>query len=177
MKNIVNILILASMISWQAQADTYSSLSLKKLLPQYVTWAKEINKEGMRIGEPLDTGGLSLAREIGIKSAGKIRIIYVDVIPYPYENLALKVMGESLGLIGAGIINNAQVFGYAIYVRKGYDLDRPRMAHELVHVLQIERENLSKLVTQHITDLSKYSYENAPLEAEAFKANKKYQVK
>jgi len=51
------------------------------------------------------------------------------------------------------------------------------MAHELVHVLQIERASFSEIVVQHISDLSKYSYENTPLEAEAFKANKKYAIK
>ena len=35
------------------------------------------------------------------------------------KNLVLKVVGEALGFIGDGIINNAQVFGYSIYIRKG----------------------------------------------------------
>ena len=83
-------------------------------------------------------------------------------------------MGLSLGFIGENIINNAQVFGYSIYVRKGYELDTPKLAHELVHVLQIERSSLDKIIFQHLSDLAKYGYSNAPLEVEAFKANKKY---
>ncbi|MEP4890709.1 MAG: hypothetical protein ABJV04_11835 [Aliiglaciecola sp.] len=66
------------------------------------------------------------------------------------------------------------MFGYSIYVRHGYELDRPKLAHELVHVLQIERANLDHIITQHFSDLAEYGYDKAPLEVEAFKANKEY---
>lgn len=162
---------------WQTQTNANGELPYKELLTQYTAWAIKIDQQGMKIGQPLDEQGLLLAQEIGITSPEKVRVIYVDAVPYPYENVALKKMGETLGLIGASIVNNAQVFGYSIYVRKGFELNRPRMAHELVHVLQIERTSLSRVITQHVSDLSKYSYEDAPLEAEAFKANKKYAIK
>ena len=167
------------MLYWQAQANanTENNLSYEQLLPQYITWAAKIEKAGMQLGEPLDNGDLALAREIGIKAPEKVRIMYVDAVPYPYENLALKAMGESLGFIGENIINNAQTFGYSIYVRKGFELNRPLMAHELVHVLQIERASFGEHAVQHVTDLSKYGYKNAPLEVEAYKANKKYAMK
>lgn len=98
----------------------------------------------------------------------------VDQVPFPYENLLLKTVGEAVGFIGEGIINNAQVFGYAIYVRKGYQLTTPKLAHELVHVLQIERTSLQQVITQHFSDLVTYGYDNSPLEVEAFQANEKY---
>lgn len=115
-----------------------------------------------------------LASEIGIVHPEKVRIIYVDEVPFPYENFALKVFGEAVGLIGEGIINNAQVFGYSIYARKGFKLNRPKLAHELVHVLQIERSSLDKVVTQHFYDMAEYGYDEAPLEVEAAAANIKY---
>ena len=75
-----------------------------------------------------------------------------------------------------GAINNAQVSGYSIYVRKGYELDRPRLAHEFVHVLQIERSSLTEVMVQHLSYLARYGYENAPLEVEASQANEKYAI-
>jgi len=84
------------------------------------------------------------------------------------------VLFRSLGFIGEGIINNAQVFGYSIYVRKDYQLTRPKLAHELVHVLQIERSDLAAVVSQHFADLARYGYDNSPLEVEAYKANSLY---
>ncbi|AOT11193.1 hypothetical protein [Pseudoalteromonas luteoviolacea] len=144
------------------------------LLPQYIEWAHDIEIDGLKIGKPLNARELGLASEIGIRHPEKVRIVYVDEVPFPRENFALKTLGEALGFIGEGIVNNAQVFGYSIYVRQGFDLNRPKLAHELVHVLQIERSDLDTIVTQHFSDLAKYGYDNSPLEVEAFKANTKY---
>jgi len=84
------------------------------------------------------------------------------------------LVDEALGFIGDGFLNNPQVFGYSIYIRNGYPLTTPNLAHELVHVLQIERSSLEKVITQHFSDLAQYGYKNSPLEIEAFKANDKY---
>lgn len=147
------------------------------VLPQYIAWASDTEAAGLKMGEPLDEKQLVIANEIGIKNPEKIRLVYVDEVPFPYENVVLKVVGEALGFIGEGIINNAQVFGYSIYIRKGYQLTAPNLAHELVHVLQIERASLELVITQHFADLVKYGYENSPLEVEAFKAEEKYQYR
>jgi hypothetical protein len=145
------------------------------VLPQYIAWASETEVAGLNMGESLDEKQLVIAKEIGIKNPEKVRLVYVEEVPFPYENLMLKVVGEALGFIGDGIINNAQVFGYSIYIRKGYQLTTPNLAHELVHVLQIERSSLEQVITQHFADLVKYGYDDSPLEVEAFKAEEKYQ--
>lgn len=155
-------------------AASYGRIISGVLLPQYIDWAYETDRKGLEIGTPLDEKEMLLASEIGIVHPEKVRIIYVDEVPFPYENFALKVFGEAVGLIGEGIINNAQVFGYSIYARKGFKLNRPKLAHELVHVLQIERSSLDKVVTQHFYDMAEYGYDEAPLEVEAAAANIKY---
>ncbi|QTH62654.1 hypothetical protein J1N51_07635 [Psychrosphaera ytuae] len=155
-------------------ALSYEKIISGVLLPQYINWAHKIDQKGQEIGTPLTQNELTLATEIGIEHPEKVRIIYVDEVPYPYENFALKVFGEAVGLVGEGIINNAQVFGYSIYSRKDFKLNRPKLAHELVHVLQIERASLDEVVTQHFSDMAKYGYDRAPLEVEASQANKKY---
>ncbi|WP_420809569.1 hypothetical protein [Alteromonas portus] len=149
----------------------HKTLIASVLLPQYIGWAQKTDKEGMEIGVPLNQKELALAAEIGIKYPEKVRVVYVDEVPFPHENFALKVFGEAVGLVGEGIINNAQVFGYSIYARKDFKLTRPKLAHELVHVLQIERASLDDVVTQHFFDMAEYGYEKAPLEVEAAKAN------
>jgi hypothetical protein len=146
----------------------------KILVPQYIEWGYEIEAQGLKLGVPLDSEGLMLAKDIGIQSPEKIRIVYVDEIPFPHDNFALKMLGEAVGFIGDNIINEAQAFGYSIYVRKDYEFDKPSLAHEIVHVLQIERANFEDVTFQHLSDLTKYGYDKAPLEVEAFEANKKY---
>ncbi|MCO7187584.1 MULTISPECIES: hypothetical protein [unclassified Pseudoalteromonas] len=152
----------------------HQTLISSVLLPQYISWAEETDIQGRQIGEPLDQKHLAIAKEIGIQSPEKVRIVYVDEVPFPHDNFALKTLGEALGFVGEGIINNAQVIGYSIYVRHGFELTTPKLAHELVHVLQIERSSLQAIVTQHFSDLAEYGYDNSPLEVEAFKANEIY---
>lgn len=147
------------------------------VLPQYIEWAAGMEEAGLRAGQALDEQPLAIARELGIKNPEKVRIIVVDEVPFPHDKLLLKLVGEALGFVGEGIVNNAQVFGYSIYVRKGYELNTPRLAHELVHVQQIERSSLKQVITQHFSDLATYGYEKSPLEVEAFKANQKYELR
>lgn len=144
------------------------------VLPQYISWANEMELAGLNSGKPLDEKQLAIAKEIGLQKPENVRLVYVDKVPFPYENILLRVVGEAVGFIGDGIVNNAQVFGFSIYVRKGYELTTPNLAHELVHVLQIERASLEQVITQHFADLSRYGYDNSPLEVEAFKAEQKY---
>ena len=152
----------------------YEKIITSILLPQYIEWAHKNDQKGLEIRKPLNEQELALAAEIGIKYPEKVRVVYVDGVPFPYENFALKFFGEAVGIVGKGIINNAQVFGYSIYARKDFVLNRPKLAHELVHVLQIERASLDEVVTQHFFDMAEYGYHQAPLEVEAAKANIKY---
>ncbi|MEZ9370895.1 hypothetical protein AB4140_19035 [Shewanella sp. 10N.286.51.B2] len=169
----LKLLLLAVVVVMVVLVLSYEKIISNILLPQYISWAHETDAKGLEIGTPLEEQQLLLATEIGIQNPEKVRIVYVDAVPFPYENFALRVLGEALGFVGEGIVNNAQVFGYSIYTRTGYELDKPKLAHELVHVLQIERSSLEAVITQHFSDLAKYGYENAPLEVEAFKANQK----
>ncbi|WP_372770923.1 hypothetical protein [Pseudoalteromonas sp.] len=170
----LKILLLTTFVITVVLALSYEKVISNVLLPQYISWAHKIDSNGLKVGVPLEEQQLLLATKIGIQNPHKVKIVYVDEVPFPYENFALNILGKALGFVGEGIVNNAQVFGYSIYVRKGYELDTPKLAHELVHVLQIERSNLAAVITQHFSDMAKYGYENAPLEVEAFKANQKY---
>ena len=147
------------------------------ILPQYIEWAAETEVRGLQAGVALNEQQLLIAREIGIQNPQKVRLVYVDEVPFPRENTVLNAVGEALGFIGEGIINNAQVFGYSIYIRTGYPLTTSNLAHELVHVLQIERSSLAQVITQHFADLVAYGYADSPLEVEAFKANERYRVR
>jgi len=175
MKNIVKVLLMTGTLFCQAQANADNNLSLEKLLPQYISWAMATDHKGIKIGLPLNEKEILLAKEIGIKFPKKVKIVYVDEVPFPYENEQLKQMGLSFGFIGKGIVNQAQVFGYSVYVRKDLNFTFSMLAHELVHVMQVERAgSFANLVPQYFTDLAKYGYSKAPLEVEAYKANTKY---
>ncbi len=144
-------------------------------LAKYVAWAKGIEAEGQKRGTPLTATQRELARQIGIKHPEKVRLVYVDEVPFPVDDEDMRRTGESLGFIGPNITNNAQAFGYTIWVRNGFTLDRPSLAHELVHVAQIERsESFGAYARQYMLELRKHGHADMPLELEAYEANREY---
>ncbi len=108
-------------------------------LANYVEWVRTIEIEGQAHSIALTPKQIELAARIGIEHPEKVRLVYVDEIPFPSEDPQMRKIGEELGFVGPGITNNAQAFGYTIWVRNGFDLTWPLLAHELVHVQQIER--------------------------------------
>ncbi|WP_370030834.1 hypothetical protein [Qipengyuania mesophila] len=152
------------------EADPYA-----RFLQNYVDWANIIEAEGRKRGRPLTGSQIELARAVGIERPEEVRIIFVDAVPFPKENEDMRRMGEALGFIGPGVINNAQAFGYTIWVRNGYTLDRPSLAHELVHVMQIERAgDFGAFVKQYMMQLLRHGHNDMPLEIEAYAANEKF---
>lgn len=148
---------------------------LSKFMAYYVKWAEEIEARGQATGIPLDPDQTRLAAEIGIKHPEKVRLVFVDEVPFPTENPEIKLAGETFGFIGPGIVNNAQAFGYTVWVRKGFTLDRPRLAHELVHVWQIERStSFAAYAGQYVSELIQHGHDKSPLELEAYEANQRY---
>lgn len=148
---------------------------LGRFMDYYARWAEGVEGRGQATGEPLNRDQSRLASEIGIKHPEKVRLVFVDEVPFPTENPEIRAAGEKFGFIGPGIINNAQAFGYTIWVRKGFSLDRPRLAHELVHVMQIERSgNFTAYARQYVLELMQFGHEKSPLELEAYDANRKY---
>lgn len=141
-------------------------------LANYVEWVRTIEIEGQARGVPLTPKQIELATTIGIEQPEKVRLVYVDEVPFPSEDPQMRMIGEKLGFVGPGITNNAQAFGYTIWVRNGFELTWPLLAHELVHVQQIERNaSFGAFVQKYMTQLMAYGHDAMPLEVEAYKAN------
>ncbi|WP_230292828.1 hypothetical protein [Croceicoccus sp. Ery5] len=144
-------------------------------LAKYVAWSSTVEAEGLEQGTPLTATQIELASLIGIEHPEKVRLVYADAVPFPNEDEEMRKIGENLGFIGPGITNNAQAFGYTIWVRNGFTLDRPSLAHELVHVAQIERaDSFGDYVEEYMKQLLEYGHADMPLEVEAYEANREY---
>ncbi|TYC89683.1 hypothetical protein [Novosphingobium sp. BW1] len=166
---------LASDTSDEAQVLGEQTDPHAEFLARYAAWAKGIETKGQARGTPLTAEQTDLARQIGIAHPEKVRLVHVEAVPFPTQDEAMRKMGESLGFIGPGITNNAQAFGYTIWVRDGFTLDRPSLAHELVHVAQIERSaNFDAYVQRYMQELQTYGHAKMPLEVEAYEANRTY---
>lgn len=144
-------------------------------LARYVEWVETIEVEGQARGVALTPKQIELAARIGIEHPEKVRLVYVNEVPFPSDDPQMRKVGEQLGFVGTGITNNAQAFGYTVWVRDGFDLTWPLLAHELVHVQQIERNSsFGAFVEKYMKQLMAYGHETMPLEVEAYEANRIY---
>lgn len=151
---------------------------LSGFLEKYVEWAKTVEADGEERGAPLSPEQLELAVQIGIKHPEKVRLVFVDAVPFPIHDAQMREAGARMGFTGPGVINNAQAFGYTIWVRKDFVLDWPRLAHELVHVEQIERSaSFESYARNYMLELLSHGHEQMPLELEAYRANEKFPAK
>ena len=79
---IIKTLILGNILYLQGQTKEENRLLYEKLIPQYISWAVTVNQSSIKIGEPLNEKELLLAKEVGVKFPEKIRIVYVDEVPF-----------------------------------------------------------------------------------------------
>ncbi|MEE2002153.1 hypothetical protein QWY20_11885 [Alkalimonas sp. MEB108] len=138
-------------------------------------WLHEVNDSIYENGKPLTKELQQVAAELGITRPDKIRILIVDEIPTPMALPKLYREGKQRKLWGPDIKGNAQIFGYSIAVTQEVFDDMGKMAHELMHVRQVERfGSLEKFVVEYLRQIEHYGYFDAPLEVEAFQQNSRY---
>ncbi len=142
---------------------------------RFAAWSAEIDRAALVRGDALDAKMEAVARAVGVCHPERIRIQIVDEIPFPWHDPELRETGQRLGLVGDGIRGNAQVFGYAVLSVPDYARSVEKMAHEFVHVMQVEREgSFEAFVRRYLTEVREFGYHRAPLEIEAYAANERF---
>jgi hypothetical protein len=105
------------------------------------------------------------ARLVGVRNAGRVRLLLVDEIKVHGVGLMRKI-APGLELVRPDSV--AMTFGYGIYMRTSHTRDRAALLHHLVHVAQMEELGGSEhYIKRYINDCLQYGYENAPLEIQA----------
>lgn len=100
-------------------------------------WAEETEMVGLRAGIRLKGEGKLIATRAGVKSLGLVRVVYCDALPVPSNN-ALYQLGRQLGVFADTHIG--LTIGHAVFLKRGPELrDNGILAHELMHVAQVER--------------------------------------
>ncbi|MCC5838999.1 MAG: hypothetical protein JJT96_02660 [Opitutales bacterium] len=141
----------------------------------FSAWSAEIERAAHVHGAPLDAQMADVARAVGVRHPERIRLQIVDEIPFPWHDPELTKLGKQLGLVGEGVRGNAQIFGYAVLSVPEYACSVEKMAHEFVHVMQVEREgSFEAFVRRYLTEVRDFGYHHAPLELEAYAANERF---
>ena len=71
-----------------------------------------------------------------------------------------------------GIVHPEQVRVVIILLKPDYAKDKTLLAHELVHVNQVERMGQDAFVKRYITEMEMVGYRHSPLELEAYTRQK-----
>ncbi len=144
---------------------------VRVLLPLAEEYAFSNEKEALENGIALNSYQLVIAKKIGLKNPEKVRIYYVDQLPFPSDpTLAALAIKTGYG----SPMMTAYTFGYGVWILSSAKGDGELMAHEFVHVRQAEEMGLSEQIKQYLMQLFIYGYDKAPMEIEAFSEAKKH---
>ena len=145
----------------------------ESLLPFAIAWAKAQETHILQSGESLSEDDKQFARRIGVREIERVRLLRVDAIPFPQDEVLGKVARE-IGFISPHTLGMALRFG--IFVRDDIwrdDVwrDHGIIAHELVHTAQYERLGFDEFLRAYLTQCLTVGYANSPLELEAIEVS------
>lgn len=138
--------------------------ALPTLVPQAIQWAEGTAEYAALSGRPLGEPELEIARRVGVAHPERIRLMFVDQMPYPEHRMlqAAAMATDFLGPQTRGI-----TLGYAVLVRRGYGSDR-LLSHEFRHVHQYEEAgSIAAFLPVYLEQVLDYGYADAPLEIDA----------
>lgn len=134
------------------------------LTPSVHRWILRQEERIRRQGRPLTRAELALARAVGLKDSGRVRILVVARIPLPFGWLQQRIARFS-GVVLANPV--ALTAGHGIYICRSHQDQRVVVRHELVHVHQYERLGRRAFLLQYIRDCLLEGYRDSALEKEA----------
>lgn len=117
-----------------------------------------------RLGQPLSPFQCRLARQMGVQTPERVRLLWSRQLPRPYP-LPLRCTLAKLGLTSELLWGFT--LGYGIVLHPDAWGDPAILAHELVHVAQYERLGFETFTHVYLQALLQHGYEQHPLEREA----------
>lgn len=135
------------------------------LLPMAAGWARRQEEIILRDGAPLSRQQVADARAAGVNSPEQVRVLLVDEIPAPPDEL-LQAASEEMRLFPHA--PSGLTLHYGIFIRRDCRNNRHLLAHELVHTSQYERRGgITTFLRDYLHECATFGYYNAPLEREA----------
>jgi len=110
--------------------------TLPLLLPIAIAWAEKQEIIIAEQGTPLTEAETADARRAGVAAPEKIRVLRVEALPQP-DDEDVMFAAKRVGLFSPRSVG--LTLGHGIYLRHGFWEDRAVLAHEFVHVSQVEK--------------------------------------
>ena len=136
----------------------------EKLLPLAVSWAQEQEAHILKHGVPLSDEEKRDAQKIGVQEIERVRLLRVEAIPFPQDEILGKVARE-IGFSSPH--TQGMALSYGIFIRDDAWRNRKIIAHELVHTAQYERRGFDEFLRAYLWQCLTVGYSNSELEREA----------
>lgn len=137
---------------------------IQKHAPLLIGWAEEVQEESFALGRKLSESEIELARSMSVSDPESIRVLVTRDFPVPI-NTDLNQVFRTYGIDSSSV--DGMVIGYLVFIKPDYEDDIHLLAHEFVHVSQVESLGLKPFLVTYLAELKMYVYWGAPLETEA----------
>jgi hypothetical protein len=138
--------------------------------PPTVAWIESVERDFEAAGRSLTPAEIQMATEIGVKEPERIRVVVAKAFPLP-DDPPLRALLTSYGL--GSRTEGGRTMGTVVFLKPKYQNSRSILAHEMVHVAQIERLSLQGFISRYLTEIEMVG-DSAPLEAEGYRKMRKY---
>lgn len=139
------------------------SADQSELLPLAVVWAEAQSQNILAHGRPLAFWQVAEARQAGVRSPGKVRILGVDTLPVPAD-------ARLRAVLAAGLLNHeasALTFGHDIMILRSRIGERRILRRELRQVAQYEAAgSIGAFWAEYLVQIARLGYWEAPPESD-----------
>jgi hypothetical protein len=137
---------------------------LPVLLPHAVDWIALLERQALRLGQPLSAAGQADARLLGVRAPERVRVLALAEVPQPTPG-RLRELAQSAGLLP--LMAEGFTAGYGILLRPEHAGKRGFLAHRLARVTQYERYGLEGFLKRYLAQLMGEDPAGARLQREA----------
>ena len=135
------------------------------LLALAAAWATEEEQEILRDGVSLSEKEIGDARDIGVQSPDRVRLLQIETIPRPTQP-QLRAACDAINFLTPA--TRGLTLGHGIFIRSDCWRDRSLIVHELAHVAQYERlGGILPFLRRYLFECLTVGYSASPLEREA----------
>lgn len=137
---------------------------LQSLLPLAIRWAEDHSAQVQAEGIPLTAEQIDIAKQVGVTSPEKIKILMTDKIPFP-QHEQLSAAAKQIGFLSEEM--KGLTLGHSIYLCEDM-LNDQVLSHELRHVYQYEVfGSIQGFLVEYLKQIVLVGYENSLLEQDA----------
>lgn len=139
---------------------------INQYYPVVLSWYQQSEQKLLTQGRPLSKDEQALASHLGVKHPERVRVLVLKQFPLP-EDAQLRQEAKRYGL--GTDWEGGRTMGYAILLKPQVAEDQNILAHELIHVRQIERMGTAEFIKRYLLELEVLGYARSPLELEAYR--------